>query len=70
MSGVPLYELELRAHDERQRLQSSVLELRSRIRENMDVTKNAREHVWLASAVVAGLGILSGYAVAGLFTRY
>jgi ElaB/YqjD/DUF883 family membrane-anchored ribosome-binding protein len=70
MSTLPLADLQLRAVDERKRLQSSVVELRSRIRENMDVTKNAREHVWLATGIVASVGLLSGYALAGLFTRY
>ncbi len=53
MSGLPLQDLQLRAVDERRRLQSSVVELRSRIRENMDVRKNLREHVWVASGIVA-----------------
>jgi hypothetical protein len=70
MNGVPLYELELRANDERRRLESSVSELRSRVLESMDVTKNARKHVWLASGLLATLGMLSGYAIAGLFTRF
>ncbi len=70
MSGLPLQDLQLRAVDERRRLQSSVVELRSRIRENMDVRKNLREHVWVASGIVAVFGLLSGYAITGLFTRY
>jgi hypothetical protein len=70
MSTVPLYELELRANDERRRLQSAVIELRSRVRDNLDLTENARKHVWLAGGILATLGLLSGYAVAGLFTRY
>ncbi|MBV8052134.1 MAG: hypothetical protein JOZ80_13140 [Acidobacteriaceae bacterium] len=70
MSTLPLADLQLRAVDERKRLQSSVVELRSRIRENMDVRKNAREHVWPASGIVAAVGLLSGYAIAGLFTRF
>ncbi len=70
MSTVPLYELELRANDERRRLQNAVIEPRSRVRDNLDLTENARKHVWLASGILATLGLLSGYAVAGLFTRY
>jgi len=69
MSTLPLEDLRLRAVDERRRLQSSVIELRSRIRENLDVKKNAREHVWLASGILATVGMLSGYAITGLFTH-
>jgi hypothetical protein len=70
MSTLPLQDLQLRAVDERRRLQSSLVELKSRIRENMDVKRNAREHVWLASGILAAFGLLSGYAITGLFTRY
>jgi hypothetical protein len=70
MSTLPLEDLQLRAVDERKRLQSSVIELRSRIRENIDVRKNVREHVKLASGIAATVGLLSGYAIAGLFTRF
>lgn len=70
MSSLPIYELELRAADERRRLQSSVTELKSRVRENLNVSKVARKHVWWAGATVALVGLLSGYAVTGLFTRH
>lgn len=70
MSSLPLYELELRAADERRRLQNSVTELKSRVRENLDVTKAARKHVWWAGAGLAAVGLLSGYAITGLFTRH
>jgi hypothetical protein len=70
MSSSSLYELELRAADERRRLQSSVIDLKSRVRENLDLTKTARRHVWWAGASLAVLGLLSGYAVTGLFTRH
>jgi hypothetical protein len=70
MSSLPIYELELRASDERKRLQSSVKELKSRVLENLDVSETARRHVWRAGGIIAALGLLSGYAVAGLFARH
>jgi hypothetical protein len=70
MSSLPIYELELRANDERRRLQSSVTELKSRVRENLDLGKTARRHVWWVGGIVAVLGLMSGYAVTGLFTRH
>jgi hypothetical protein len=70
MSSLPIYELELKAADERRRLRSSVVELRSRVRESLDVKKNARRHVWAAGGILALFGLLSGYAVTGLFTQH
>jgi hypothetical protein len=70
MSSLPLYQLELRAADERRRLQSSMTELKSRVRENLDLTKTARKHVWWAGASLAVVGLLSGYAITGLFTHH
>lgn len=63
MNSLPIYELELRATEERRRLQSSVTELKSRLRENLDVSKTARRHVWLAREILAALGLRSGYAL-------
>jgi len=68
MSGEPIYELELRAKDQRRRLQESVSALRSRVREDLDWKRNARQHVWLVSGVLAFVGLLSGYTVTGVFT--
>jgi hypothetical protein len=70
MTEPPSYEFELRAADERKRLQASVVELRSRFKESLNVRKNVGDHVWLASAIVVLLGLFSGYAVAGLFVRH
>jgi hypothetical protein len=70
MTEPPSYEFELRAADERKRLQASVVELRSRFKESLNVKKNVGDHAWLASAIVVLLGLFSGYAVAGLFVRH
>jgi hypothetical protein len=61
-------ELEQRAASQRQRLHESVSELRSTVRECLDVQKVARTYVWRASATVGLLALAMGYAVAGAFT--
>ncbi len=62
--------LEIRAEEQRRKLHNSVSELRNQVREKLDVKKNAREHVWPASGAVALIGLMVGYGVAGVFTRY
>jgi hypothetical protein len=68
-SQVPSYTLEVRAADERRRLGSSVAELRSVMREKLDVRRAARQYLPVASAVVALVGLGVGYSFGGLFTR-
>jgi len=67
---VPTDTLELRAGEQRRRLHNSVAELRSELREKLDVRKNAREYIVPASALVGVVGLVMGYGVAGIFTRY
>ncbi len=62
--------LELRAAEQRRRLHNSVSELRTQMREKLNVKKNAREYVWPASGVAGLIGVVLGYGVAGIFTRY
>lgn len=69
LSRIPPQTLEVRAADERLRLQSSVDELRSRLKERLDVKRIARRYLPGASAVAALLGLGVGYSVAGIFTR-
>jgi hypothetical protein len=69
MSTVPSYTLEARAADERRRLHSTVVELRSKVREKLDVKRTARQYVPVASGAAALIGMLLGYGVAGMFTR-
>jgi hypothetical protein len=66
---MPPETLEVRAADERRRLQSSVEELRWQLRERLDVKKIARQYLPVASAVAAFLGLGAGYGFAGIFTR-
>jgi hypothetical protein len=70
MSTLPSETLELRAADERRRLHSSVVELKSRVREKLDVRKTARRYMPYASGAAALLGLLMGYGFAGIFTRH
>jgi len=65
---LPAHELELRAADQRRRLHASVHELKDHVRESLDVKKQAREHVLLASGVAAAMAAAVGYGVAGMFT--
>lgn len=67
-NGIPVDVLEKRAADQRRQLHDSVSELRQTVRERLDVKRNVREHLWSASGVVALVGLLAGYAVAGVFT--
>jgi len=62
------HELELRAADQRRRLHSSVHELKDHVRDSLDVKKNVRDHVLLASGVAAVVAGAVGYSVAGIFT--
>ena len=60
--------LEKRAASQRQHLHESISELRSTVREHLDVHKAARIYVWRASAVVGLLALALGYDIAGAFT--
>ncbi|HWR16027.1 MAG TPA: hypothetical protein VN577_14455 [Terriglobales bacterium] len=66
---VPTDILEQQAAEQRRRIHNTVSELRtqvkSTVREKLDVRRHAREYVWPASAAVAILGLLFGYGTAG-----
>ncbi len=67
-SSLPNDDLEQRAASQRQRLHDSVNELRSSVRERLDVQKAARTYVWQASVTAGLLALLVGYGIAGAFT--
>jgi hypothetical protein len=67
MSGLPAHDLEQKAADERRRLHSSVEELRSHLKESLDVRKNTREHLGLACGIAALVGLTLGYSFTGIF---
>ncbi len=68
MNGLPSRDLQEKAADDRRRLHTSVEELRSHLRDTLDVKKNTREHLGLACAVAALVGVTAGYAFTGIFT--
>lgn len=65
--------LEQRAAEQRQRIHNSVDELKSSlrqtVRERLDVENYARTYIWRFVSVAAGIALISGYGVAGMFTR-
>jgi hypothetical protein len=70
MTDLPSYDLELKAADQRRRLHEAVKELRSQIREELDVRNQARQHLGLACSVAMFVGLAAGYSVAGFFVRH
>ncbi len=69
-STLPTDVLELRAAEQRRQIHNSVSELRTQMREKLDIKKNAREYVWPASGVVGLVGLVMGYGFAGMFTKH
>jgi ElaB/YqjD/DUF883 family membrane-anchored ribosome-binding protein len=67
-AGIPVDVLEKRAADERRQLHNSVVELRQSVKERLDVKRNVREHLWVASGVLGIVGLVLGYAATGVFT--
>ena len=65
--------LEQRAAEQRQRIHNSVDQLKSSlqetVREHLDVENYARTYIWRFVTVAAGIALISGYGVAGMFTR-
>jgi hypothetical protein len=62
------FDLEVKAAEERRRLHSSVAELRSSIREAVDLKKNTRQHLGAACGVAILVGLTMGYFFAGILT--
>ena len=60
--------LEARAAEQRSQLHHSVGELKSTLREKLDIKKNARQHLAPAAGVAALAGLVLGYALTGVFT--
>ena len=66
-NAVPFEVLEQRAANQRRQLHESVTELRSAVREKLDVKRTARQYVVPATGVAALLGLVIGYGLAGIF---
>ena len=72
MSVQPVDDLALKAIEQRHQLHERAEELKEKIkvtRERLDVKRNAREKFGTLSAVVAAVGLLTGFAMGGVFTR-
>ena len=67
---LPSNDLELRAADERRRLHDTVKELRCQLRDKLDVRNNARQHLGVACAAAALIGLVAGYGVTGMFVHH
>lgn len=59
--------LEQQAAAERQRLHQSVTELRSSVRQRLDVRSAAESYLFPASAVAGTLAFALGYGIAAIF---
>jgi hypothetical protein len=72
MSALPLENLELQALEQRKHLHERATELKTKIsasRDKLNPTRNAREHFIGLTIVASAIGLISGYAAAGLFTH-
>ena len=67
---LPAEVLEARAAEQRRQLHKSVQNLRSAVRQRLDVKRNVRQHFLPAAGVVGLAGLILGYGVTGMFTRY
>jgi hypothetical protein len=67
--GIPVDVLERQAEYQRISLENRVGELRQTVKEQLDVKRKVREHLWPAVGALAVVGVILGYAGAGIFTR-
>ncbi len=67
-SAMPTDMLEMRAADQRRRIHASVIELRTRLEDKLDIRKRAAEYVGPASGVAVLLGLIVGWGFAGMFS--
>lgn len=69
-STLPAELLETRAAEQRRQLHNSVQDLRTAVKERLDVKRNVRQHFLPAAGVVSLAGLVLGYGVTGIFTRH
>lgn len=73
MSSQPVENLHLRAIEQRNQLHRTTSELKAKIsetREQFDLSHNIRRHLAGAAAILAAIGLLSGYGVGGMLTHH
>ncbi len=61
---MPADVLELRAAEQRRRLHNTVVDLREKARETLDVKKTARDHLASAAGAAGAIGLFLGYITA------
>ena len=66
--GMPVDVLESRASEQRRRLHNDVADLKLAVREELDVRKRVAPYALPATGAAALLGLVFGYAFAGMFT--
>lgn len=69
MTDLPSYDLQLKAAEERRQLHESVSELKCRVRDRLDVKRNADEHLFAACGVAALVALAAGYGLTGIFVH-
>ena len=69
-ASMPVDVLEERAADQRRQLHNAVVELKSNLRQSLDIRRNARRYLLPAAGAAAVLGLVMGYGFTGIFTRY
>jgi len=70
MTDLPSYDLELKAADERRRLHETVTELKSVVRDKLDINKNVGDHLGMLCGISALVGLAAGYTFTGIFKRH
>ena len=72
MSAQPLENLELQALQERNHLHDRATELKAKVnstRQKLGLKRNVQDHFAGFAVAVGAIGLISGYAVAGLFSE-
>ena len=67
MNGLPARDLEIKAEEDRKHLHQSVEDLRLRLKDTLDVKKNAKKHLGFACAMAALVSFTLGYGFTGIF---
>ena len=62
--------LEIRAHEQRERIHHTAMELVSKVddaKQHLTVSYNVRRHFGITSALAVAVSFLCGYAITGMF---
>jgi hypothetical protein len=67
--SLPTYDLELKASEERKRLQTHVHDLKLRLHQSLDLSRTARQHLSSTCGAVGLVTVAAGYVLAALLDR-